>query len=118
MKKYGEDVDVRPMNGGVNFVVDRSAKSFRRSLVKFPAAIRRLVEQRLARLVERGLLPGDQIEKPWGWEAYGIMILRLSRDLRLVFVRDGNCLRLFHLGHHDDAYRFAARHRKILGAAG
>ena len=98
--------------------IDRSEKSFLRSLRKLSAAMRQSVEFRLHRLGEHGVLPGDRIEKPWGWERYGILVLRVSDDLRLVCTRRGNRLKLFFLGRHDEAYRFAARHRKNMAIAG
>lgn len=112
--------DARLEHDGARYVVqiDRSEKTFLRSLEKLPVSMRRSVECRLARLGEYGLLPGDRIEKPWGWERYGTLVLRASDDLRLVCARRGNSLKLFFLGRHDEAYRFAARHRKNMAVAG
>ena len=100
------------------FVIDREAKSFLRSMKKLAAPMRATVEKKLKRLGESGVLPGDRLEKPWGLENYDIFTLRMSGDLRLVFTRAGHAWKLFFLGHHEDAYRFATRNRELMAAAG
>ena len=97
------------------FCVIRTA-GFLKSLRKVSPSARRVAERELARLDHEGLLPGDRLEKPWGLESYSIFTLRISGDLRLVLTRQAKTLRLFFLGHHDDAYRFAARNRELMAA--
>lgn len=110
--------DLKEGRASYVFFIDREAKSFHRSLRKLGAPMRAAVETKLERLSENGLLPGDRIEKLWGLEKYDIFTLRMSGDLRLVFTRAGHAWKLFFLGHHDEAYRFAARNRDLMAAAG
>ena len=110
--------DTNQTDGRVKFFVIIEAKSFLRSMKKLAVPMRAAVERKLERLSESGVLPGDRLEKPWGLEKYDIFTLRMSGDLRLVFTRAGHMWRLFFLGHHDEAYRFAARNRDLMAAAG
>jgi hypothetical protein len=98
----------------VNVVIDR----------RFFAAARELGSHAdrafafLERLVADPVREGTNLERIERAADVKLVSLRVSDDLRAIGLENGPDLVLLHVGHHDDAYRWARTHRTVRDAGG
>jgi superfamily I DNA/RNA helicase len=69
------------------------------------------VFEALTKLRKNPAHPSLSLERVTNAKSDGIWSARVSRDLRLILLREGDTTWAVHVGHHDPAYDWATRHR-------
>ena len=89
----------------------RIADTFTASLTKLTGNEQKAVKITALDLQLNPAQPGLRFHKLHGATDPRFCSVRVSRDVRIIVHRTRNCLVLCYVDHHDDAYRWAERHK-------